>query len=278
MEKHVFYSPAKINLFLRVLNKRDDGYHNIASLFQAVDVFDTLEFQLSEIDFFTCNDSDLPMDSSNLILRALDLFRRKTQLKFNVSVTVDKLIPTKAGMGGGSSNAATTLWALNQILGKPATTAELMRWSEELGSDVPFFFSHGTAMCTGRGEIVDELPPLMDRTLWLFKPAKGLSTPEVFANVDLNTLVDRDPELILQGFFNNKPVFFNDLEEAAMKVMPALREFKEKVQNMGFNVLCMTGSGTAFICDLRNPEDETIYPPVHYVNRESDGWYIKVDV
>lgn len=275
MEKYVFYSPAKINLFLRVLNKRPDGYHNIASLFQAVDVFDTLEFQLSEIDFFSCTDADLPLDSSNLIVKALDLFRQKTKLKFNISITVDKLIPKKAGMGGGSSNAATTLWALNEMLGKPATTAELMRWSEELGSDVPFFFSHGTAFCTGRGEIVDELPPLPKKTLWLFKPGKGLSTPEVFANLDLSSLPVRDPEEILKGFYSNKPIFFNDLEEAAIKVMPALVEFKEKVVNLGFEILCMTGSGTAFICDLRSDDEGTIYPPVNYVNRETGGWYIK---
>lgn len=278
MDKHVFYSPAKINLFLRVLNKRDDGYHNIFSLFQAVDVFDTLEFQLSELDFFSSTDNDLPFDSSNLIIKALELFRKKTQLKFSISIHLDKLIPKKAGMGGGSSNAATTLWALNELMGKPATTAELMRWSEELGSDVPFFFSHGTAICTGRGEIVDELPPLPKKTLWLFKPAKGLSTPEVFANLDLSTLENRDPELALQGFFSGKPVYFNDLEEAAIKVMPALVEFKEKVNNMGFDVLCMTGSGTAFICDLRGTDTATIYPPIQYVNRETHGWYIKTDV
>lgn len=277
MEKHVYYSPAKINLFLRVLDKRPDGYHNIASLFQTIDVFDTLEFYLSEVDFFSCTDSDLPLDSSNLIIKALELFRKKTKLKFGVSIKIDKLIPKQSGMGGGSSNAATTLWAVNDLLGKPASVGELMMWSEELGSDVPFFFSHGTAFCSGRGEIVDDMPPLLPKTLWLFKPGKGLSTPEVFANLDLSGLENRDPELMLQSFYNNKPIYFNDLEEAALKVMPSLAEFKEKVIGLGFDILCMTGSGTAFICDLRDKGAETIYPPVKFVNREPDEWYRKVE-
>lgn len=273
--KKTFYSPAKVNLFLQVVDKRPDGYHNIASLFQTVDVFDTLDFQLSEIDFFTTNDKSLPIDDSNLIVKALHLFRKKTGLKFHISIYLDKIIPQQAGMGGGSSNAATTLWALNELFGRPAQTEELMAWSSELGSDIPFFFSHGTAYCTGRGELVRDLPPLPETTLWIFKPGKGLSTPAVFDKFKLREASKYNPEDLLADFLVGDPNYFNDLEQAALEVLPSLNDFKQKIDQMGFKILCMTGSGTAFLCELKDPTAETIYPPVHFVNREQGEWYKK---
>ncbi len=138
-------SPAKVNLFLRILRRRSDGYHDLASLFQAISLYDTIHFALSDHDELTCDKPGIPTDSTNLILKAADLFRRKTGLKFGLKAHLEKRIPHEAGLGGGSSNAATTLWALNQLHGQPASPDELIAWSGEIGSDITFFLSHGTA-------------------------------------------------------------------------------------------------------------------------------------
>src|SRR5262249_13981075 len=103
-------SPAKINLFLRILGKRPDGYHELASLFQAIDLADTIHFSLSDADHLTCTDPAIPVDRSNLIWKSVNLFRRKTGLNFHLKIHLEKKIPHQAGLGGGSSNAATTLW------------------------------------------------------------------------------------------------------------------------------------------------------------------------
>lgn len=162
-------SPAKINLFLRILNRRRDGYHNLASLFQTVDLLDQIHLSLDERDSLSCSDPTLPVDHTNLVTKAVELFRAKTGMAFNVRAHIDKKIPAQAGLGGGSSNAATTLWGLNTLLKNPATPQQLQVWSAEIGSDVPFFFSLGTAYCTGRGEQVFNQP-------FLDLPPFGLSS------------------------------------------------------------------------------------------------------
>jgi 4-diphosphocytidyl-2-C-methyl-D-erythritol kinase len=215
-------SPAKLNLFLRILRKCSDGYHELASLFQAVDLFDTLDFALDEKDQLSCSDAAIPIDSTNLILKAATLFRCKTGLQFGLRVHLDKKIPHQAGLGGGSSNAATTLWALNQLLGQSIPTKELIQWAGEIGSDVPFFLSQGTAYCTGRGERVRPLAPLQNQHFWIVKPPQGTSTPAVYGKLDLKKLPQRDPELYLKAFLTGRPDYFNDLEQAACLVTPEI--------------------------------------------------------
>lgn len=163
----ILFSPAKINLFFRVLKKRDDGYHEIASLYQAIDLGDTLNITLNECDELSCSDPSLQTDESNLVLKAAALFRKKTALALYIKVHLHKQIPIQAGLGGGSSNAATTLWALNKLANCPASFQDLALWSCELGSDVAFFFSKGAAYCTGRGELFSSLdnfaPPCLQK-------------------------------------------------------------------------------------------------------------------
>ena len=193
------FSPAKINLFLRILRRRCDGYHELASLFQAIDLGDWLTFTLAEADQFTCSDATLSCDSSNLVSKAVALFRLKSGLQFNIKIHLEKKIPVQAGLGGGSSNAATTLWALNALHNHPFTLQELQSWSSEIGSDIPFFFSQGTAYCTGRGEVVRNLPPLtMQQPLSLYKPPEGISTPALYQALQLAHCAPLDPEKLLK--------------------------------------------------------------------------------
>jgi len=243
-----YFSPSKLNLFFRVLRKREDGFHEIASLFQSINLGDTLDVQISAIDSLTCTDPEVPLNSSNLILKALDLFRRKTGLDFSASFHLVKRVPMQAGLGGGSANAATTLWALNELLGHPVSLEKLIDWSKELGSDVTFFLSSGTAYCTGRGEIVQNFPPLPNASLWIAKPFYGLATPLVFKACTPSVFEQRDPLKTTESFYNSAPLYFNDLEIPAMEIKPELALLKKELLSMGFETVVMTGSGTSFFC------------------------------
>lgn len=269
-------SPAKINLFLRILRRRPDGYHDLASLFQAISLHDTIHYTLSEQDELICNHPGIPTDSSNLVLKAAHLFRRKTGLQFGLKVHLEKRIPHEAGLGGGSSNAATTLWALNQLHSQPASLDELIAWSGEIGSDITFFLSQGTAYCTGRGEILHSLDPLPSQKLWIAKPAEGLSTPAVFKALDLAVLPQRDPVSVLNGFYQDNPDYFNDLEATAFQLKPILHTVKIKLMDAGFENVTMTGSGTSFFClgSSQPPQIDGVHLySADFINRRPNLWY-----
>lgn len=270
------FSPAKLNLFFRVVKKRGDGYHDIASIFQTISLGDYLNIELSEKDSLTCTDSAIPIDNTNLVLRALDLFRCKTGLDIHVSIHLDKKVPIQAGLGGGSSNAATLLWGVNELASRPATVQELMQWSSEIGSDCPFFFSQGTAYCTGRGENVSPLPSFPQSAVWLAKPSYGLSTPLVYQNCNLSLFPKRDPDDILVDFLEGKPDYFNDLEIPAFQLAPELGLIKQKLLALKFDKVSMTGSGTAFFCfgNVASPQINGLqFYPASFINRDAKIWY-----
>lgn len=258
-------SPAKINLFLRVKDKRLDGYHNLDTLIQTVDLCDTLYVSLAKEDYITCTNHLAPTDDSNLISKATKLFRVKTGIEDKLHVHLVKRIPIEAGLGGGSSNAATTLWAFNELCGKPATLQQLMQWGAELGSDVPFFFSEGTAFCMGRGEIVQRLPAFTEQKIWIVKPHFGSSTAEVYRNFSPSSV-----------HFPSESLYFNDLEPIAFSLKPQLAKLKNELLAMGFATVVMSGSGSSFFCigqisSLSIPH--TFCYNVAYINRKSSCWY-----
>lgn len=271
-------SPAKINLFLRVLSRRLDGYHELASLFQTIDLSDTLHLQLAKDDSLVCTDQELPTDDSNLVSKAARLFRAKTGVRHGLSVYLEKKIPIQAGLGGGSSNAATTLWGFNELCGRPATEEQLISWAGEIGSDVAFFLSQGTAFCTGRGEVLRPLPPLNPIYLWIVKPPKGLSTPQIYGRLKADQLQQRDPEEALKTFRTSYPTYFNDLEIPAFEAMPELAELKAQLYASGFRNVLMSGSGSSFFCI-----GDGVLPTLpgylscatQYINRKPNSWYTR---
>lgn len=263
------FSPCKINLFLRIIRKRPDGYHDLASLFQTVAFGDMLYLKLlkdddPQEDVFECNMKGVPTDKTNLVLRALDLVRRKTgnEDKF-FEANLLKKVPAQAGLGGGSGNAATAMWGANELLGRPATLDQLVEWSGELGSDITFFFSEGTAYCTGRGEILTPVGPLEDGTkVCIVKPDLGLSTPAVFKALKYDQLSTMDPECLLKRFMDHGAInaggedaYINDLEQPAFDCLPQLRALKEELCGVdGFKHVMMSGSGTSIFC-IGEPTD-----------------------
>lgn len=296
------FSPCKINLFLRIIRKREDGFHDLASLFQAIGFGDSLELSLndesSDSDSFDCNMEGVPTDSSNLVLRALELMRTKTgrtDVYFHANLI--KQVPAQAGLGGGSANAATAMFGANELMGQPATLEQMVEWSGELGSDITFFLSRGTAYCTGRGEILTPIdPPLPSGTkVTIVKPNIGLSTPSVFKELDYSQLrTDLDPQVLLDAFTGDSGTsveavedgyYINDLEPPAFRCVPALLELKEELlQVKGFQHVLMSGSGTSIFC-IGQPDDKETFDAVfgtredlqvfysEFINRPDGVWY-----
>lgn len=257
------FSPAKINLFLRIVGRRPDGYHDLASLFHTVSLGDTLDMEVlpegATQDELECNLPGVPTDASNLVIRALNVFRERSGLQVFFRLNLQKNTPAQAGMGGGSSNAATAFYGANALCGFPASPEELLKWSEDpvMGSDASFFLSDGTAYCTGRGEIVEPVGPLpvpADQPLYLVKPKYGLSTPKVFKAMDLAQLSTTRPEDLLDTFRQSgveHSSWVNDLEKPAFTVCPdlgQLKQFLEEVGGFGFKAVLMSGSGTTIYC------------------------------
>lgn len=238
-------SYAKINLFFRVLSKRSDGYHNIASLYQKIHLSDQLTFTFSHsFDQFSSNVEDLQWDPTNLIYKATQKFRLYSDLHDPISVKLIKKIPIGAGLGGGSSNAATTLLALNQLFDYPLTENQLLEIAKTIGADVPFFIKNiSSAYCTGIGDILTPVEITAIRKGYLLIPDFAMSTPEVYRYCQPNACSSVDPQEILNSFSSQSPLLVNDLESAAFGLKPLLREYKQLLEKNG--PCLMTGSGSA---------------------------------
>ena len=297
------FSPCKINLFLRIIRKRPDGFHDLASLFQTVAFGDMLHLKLLDDadddadDEFMCNMEGVPLDRSNLVLRALDLVREKTgntDRKFRANLV--KQVPAQAGLGGGSGNAAAAMFGANELLGRPASHEELVEWSGELGSDITFFLSHGTAYCTGRGEIMTPVrAPFGPVKLCIVKPDVGLSTPQVFGALDYDQLSKEAPEELLARFLEHgvdadgDDAYVNDLEQPAFDCLPELKKLKEELLKVkGFEHVMMSGSGTSIFCigepddmdgflaDFGSREGISVFPTEFISRKDGEGvWFEK---
>jgi len=276
------------------MRRREDGYHDLASLFHVIDLGDGMEFSLlpegSSKDVLVCSDPTIPSDDSNLVIKALNLYRRKTGLSRFFQVKLDKIVPHGAGLGGGSGNAATTLYAANQLCGGPASNDDLLTWSGEIGSDISVFFSKGAAYCTGRGEIVEDVePPLpLSTPMLLVKPPVGLSTPKIFKSLDLGRRSTADPRHLLTSLASKQTVTqelaVNDLEQPAFDNLPELLTLKQQLQKEGgsaFSAVFMTGSGSTIVCmgsdsqpAFLSSHKDLFISPARLITRQPCKWYV----
>lgn len=294
LSRLTLFSPCKVNVFLRITRKREDGYHDLASLFHVISLGDIIKFSLSPSqtkDRLSTNVSGVPLDDKNLIIKALNLYRKKTGSNKFFWVHLDKKVPTGAGLGGGSSNAATALWAANQFNSCIATEKELQEWSGEIGSDIPFFFSHGAAYCTGRGEVVEDIPPpiSLDIPMVLIKPPQACSTAEVYKSLQLDKTSNADPLALLEKLSKDgisQDVCINDLEAPAFEVLPSLKRLKQRIMAAGrgqYDAVFMSGSGSTIV-GVGSPDpplfvyNEEEYKDVflseaNFITRESNQWY-----
>ncbi|XP_078444968.1 4-(cytidine 5'-phospho)-2-C-methyl-D-erithritol kinase [Wolffia australiana] len=294
LSRMTLFSPCKINVFLRITGKREDGYHDLASLFHVISLGDTLKFSLSPTkrkDHLSTNAPGVPIDDRNLIIKALNLYRKKTGSDNFFWIHLDKKVPTGAGLGGGSSNAATALWAANQFSGSPASEHELQEWSAEIGSDIPFFFSHGAAYCTGRGEIVRDIPSpfTSDLPMVLIKPKEACPTADVYKRLKLDQTSKVDPSSLLDKISVDgvsQDICVNDLEAPAFEVLPSLKRLKKRILAAGrgqYDAVFMSGSGSTlvgigapdppqFIYDDEDYQDVFI-SEARFCTREAGSWY-----
>jgi 4-diphosphocytidyl-2-C-methyl-D-erythritol kinase len=208
-------APAKINLWLRILGKREDGFHAVETRMVPISMADevVLEEQASGPVTLTCSDASVPVDESNLALRALRAFEDATGIRKGWKMHLEKRIPHGAGLGGGSSNAAAVLKGLNELCGNPLALERLLQIAASLGSDVPFFL-HGTPCdATGRGEIVAPVDFPWHLPLVLIKPPFGVATPWAYQHWADSTELDGvlyAPQITTWGELGNdleRPVF-----------------------------------------------------------------------
>ncbi len=245
-------SPAKINLTLRVLGTRSDGFHEIESLVARIDLCDTIAITPRDDDRIdlTCDDPTLPADDTNLVLRAANALRAAADTHRGAAISLAKRIPAGAGLGGGSSNAATTLRLLNAAwtLGLPSD--ELVRLGTSIGSDVALFFHPSPCVIGGRGEQVRHVELHSDACVLLLLPGVHCATPAVYRAWDaLDTHTPRaSAEEVLtaaQGGADLLGLLYNDLEEPAFSVVPALRALATAAAQHAGQVFRLTGSGSA---------------------------------
>lgn len=177
----VIPAPAKLNLSLRVLGRREDGFHAIDTLMVRLPgLADHLEFEPSETFSFSCNDPSVPADGTNLVVKAVRAWETAAGLSCGWRIHLEKHVPHGAGLGGGSSDAASTLVTLDRLHGNPLGTERLREVAAGLGSDIPFFLMPGAVRCTGRGEILEPAPPVPPLPVVLLKPSFGVSTPDAY--------------------------------------------------------------------------------------------------
>lgn len=244
-------APAKVNLFLQVLNKRPDGYHNINSLFQAISLHDILELQVVDIPGAYLNvvgAEQIPVDEDNLVVRAANLMRTEFSLAQGLIITLYKQIPVAAGLGGGSSDAAATIEAVNHLFDLQLERPEKIRLGLRLGSDVPFFFSRGQALISGRGEVMEETEFPTDYELILINPGFPLSTPAAYSALKRNLTESEEPIKLpccraVEDYIHHLGRAGNDFEAVHRRSYPELDEIREELHKRGAALARMSGSG-----------------------------------
>lgn len=242
-------SPAKINWFLHVLGKRDDGFHEIISPMQKISLYDTLTFEKSDGVAVT-DDRAIP---DNIIYKAVDVLCERRPLENRgVRITLKKTIPLSAGLGGGSSNAAATLTALNRLWNLGLTEEELVETAAGIGSDVPFFVNGDFALARGRGELLSPRGIEQSYDVLLINPGIEISSGWAYKNVERYVEID-NPDRIAEEFIDalDKRDFglihehmFNSLESPVCKRYPVIKELKEDLRRHGARAALMSGSGS----------------------------------
>ena len=254
MPRLTLRSPAKLNLFLRVLNKRPDGYHNLTTIFERISLYDELTFRslsTGQIKIF-CNDPLVPRGTKNLVYKVARKLQNDFGIKDGVAITIRKRIPVAAGLAGGSSNAATTLLGLNKIWKLKLPHKRLIEYAGRIGSDVPFFL-HNCSWGLGQGRGDRVKPIIATARLWqvVVIPCLKMYSREVFERLNLRLTKKRGNVNILIHYLKKynkdkvRQLLLNDLESSILAIRPELGRVKERLKVVGLQGVCFSGSGPA---------------------------------
>ncbi len=247
----VYKSYAKINLFLSVSDRLDNGYHKIDTIIQKISLFDEISFEVGK-DYFKCSDKTLET-KDNLILKAKQLMEEEIGRKLEVGIFLKKRIPHGAGLGGGSSNAGVAMTALNELFNLGLSIEQLRLLGAKVGMDVPFFISGNLAICTGMGDIIEVMEPVKLDYILLFRKGDLLSTKEVYKMLKEEDFSSRN---IYEAYDKIKAGYYeymiNDLEHSAFRVLPSIANLKNLV---GSDKVMMSGSGNVFFAIYDNEKE-----------------------
>ena len=254
---------AKINLYLSVLDKRPDGYHNIESVMQSVSLADAVTVTVSPASgaphiTLTMTDNSLPCDAHNIAYRAAELFLAAHPTADDIGIHIVKNIPVAGGLAGGSTDGAAVLRALNTLYGSPFTTDELCRIGAALGADVPFCIRGGTMLARGVGEILSPLPPLPDCTILIVRPHESVSTPEAYRRIDSLGAASPSPlssmtDALRRSSIADAALAAYNIFESVMPASSEIHTVKRVLDEHGAILSMMSGSGPSvfavFGCD-----------------------------
>ncbi|MFC0274260.1 4-(cytidine 5'-diphospho)-2-C-methyl-D-erythritol kinase [Metabacillus herbersteinensis] len=243
-------APAKINLSLDVLHKRYDGYHEVKMIMTTIDLADRVELidlPNEQIRIISHN-RFVPDDHRNLAYQAARLLKDRYEIKRGVSISITKTIPVAAGLAGGSSDAAATLRGLNRLWKLGLSLDELAELGAEIGSDVSFCVYGGTALATGRGEVIQHIDPPPHCWVVLAKPTIGVSTADVYRNLDLKTIEHPDVNGMIQAIQLKEyeticHLLGNVLENVTLRMYPEVANIKDQMKRFGADAVLMSGSG-----------------------------------
>ena len=245
----VLQTSAKVNLALDVLGTRPDGYHEIATVMQTVDLFDRLTLEAAPMISLEVDGPALPTDEGNLVVRAGILLRKAAGVDAGARIRLDKRIPVAAGLGGGSSDAAATLWGLNRLWGLRWSRAHLSEVAVQLGMDVPFFLTGGPALATGRGERLERLRGAGGYALVLVNPRLPLSTREVYGRVPAGWRAEPTGSRNVVAALRTRSAsrvaaaLANNLEGLVAPSLPVVGRMKAALMAAGALGAAMSGSG-----------------------------------
>lgn len=250
---------AKINLALNVLAKRDDGYHDLDMIMMPIGLYDKLTFTKTDDQkiILSTNTTQLSSGKRNLVYQAADLFIKTYDIRYGVKIHIEKHIPSKAGLAGGSSDAACTLKALNDLFNVKATKKELACLAIQLGSDVPFFIYERLARVGDKGDVIECLDMQLHSEVLLVKPKQGIKTKDAFCNIDFATLnhcnIDKAIEMIEKDDYQSFcQMISNDLEISAIAILDEIQVIKDQLASFGFETIMMSGSGSTVFALTRN--------------------------
>jgi 4-diphosphocytidyl-2-C-methyl-D-erythritol kinase len=240
---------AKVNLGLKLVAKRADGYHEIRTVYQTIALHDRLELSLDPAQegiSFSCDHPQMPLGEKNLVYRACDLWRDATGFRGGISARLEKFIPVGSGLGGGSSDAAATLEGLERLSGRKMPLHQRFSLAAQLGSDVPLFLLGGRVLGCGRGEEIYPLPDLPSRKCLVIFPGFPVSTAEAYREAGLRlTSSPRDRNINGVGAWPQFPLLSWGPAEVVFARWPELAQLKQQLIRAGAEVASMTGSGSA---------------------------------
>lgn len=254
----VVKAPAKINLVLKITGKRPDGYHDLFTIMVPVTIYDTLRFRRGGSGIrLVCKGRDVPVDGNNLVWQAGEAFYREIGSEPDVEVTIEKAIPVAAGLGGGSSDAAFTLKALNRLYGNPLSSARLHAMARALGADVPFFLSCRPCVARGIGDLLEPLQKWPEFWYVIVVPPFGISTAWAYGQVKLELTQPLENYIVkVQDSLCSDivPLLENDFETVVLPSFPQVAEVKDLLLRVGAAGAIMSGSGPSVVGLFRDPE------------------------